>query len=148
MEAIVGAEFTAWMTLATDGLARQRLEISLHLWTQVFPVVTIGAFVVLAQATLHIVIHHGQAARVAAPGANGIIRSSAALTGLVAFAAGAKVSVLILRADRHTMLLVPHMHTHVTVLCAGPRAGKALRMANLAGLRVELVGAEGEKEED
>lgn len=63
----------------------------------------------------------------------------------MAFAAGAKVSVLILWTDRHTMLLIPHMHTHVTVLCAGPRAGEALRMAYLAGLRVELVCAEGKK---
>lgn len=43
------------------------------------------------------------------------------------------------------MLLIPHMHTHVTVLCAGPRAGEALRMAYLAGLRVELVSADGKK---
>lgn len=64
----------------------------------------------------------------------------------MAFAAGAEVSVLILWADWDTMLLIPHMHTHVTVLCAGSRASEAFRMAYLAGLRVELVSAEEEKE--
>lgn len=149
VEAIVRTEFAAWMTLATNRFAGQWLEGSLFLWIHIFPVVTIGALVVLAQATLDggIGIDDCQAARVARAWTDGVLGPGAALAGLVTFAASAKVSILIVRANGDAMLLITHMHTDVTVLGARSRAGEALRVAFLAGFRVKLISAKREKGE-
>lgn len=149
VEAIVGAELTAWMTLAANGLAGQWLECTLLLWIHIFPVVAIGALVVLAQATLHLgsFIDDGQAAGVTRAITDSIIGSGATLTGFVALAASSKIRVFIFRANGDAVLLIAHMDADVTVLGARSRAGETLRMAFLAGLRIELVGAAREKRE-